>query len=85
MLMEPDSGPGDHRYNPRTAAPALKSAIADLAQKTSRPLPEFDGITLGDAYELAVEAYGDQLPQYWRVWQSWNAASSDPPPEMGDL
>lgn len=85
MLMEPESRPGGHRYNARTAAPALKAAIAALAQQTSRPLAEFDGITLGDAYELAVDAYGHELPQYWRVWQSWNAASSDPPAEMGDL
>ena len=85
MPMKSDSGPGDHRYNPRNAAPALKTAIADLAQKTSLPLPEFDGIALGDAYELAVDAYGDQLPQYWRVWQSWNVASADPPAEMGEL
>lgn len=85
MMMESDSGPGDHRYNPRTAAPALKTAIADLAQQTSRPLAGFEGISLGAAYELAVETYGDQLPNYWRIWQSWNVASSDPPAEMGDL
>jgi hypothetical protein len=85
MMMESDSGPGDHRYNPRTAAPALKTAIAELAQQASRPLPDFDGISLGAAYELAVETYGDQLPRYWRVWHSWNVASADPPADMGDL
>jgi hypothetical protein len=85
MPMESESGPGEHRYNPRTAAPALKAAIADLARMSARPLPDFNGITLSDAYDLAVQSYGDELPQYWRIWQSWNIASADPPADMGDL
>jgi hypothetical protein len=80
-----DSSPGDHVYNPRTASPALKAAIADLAERTSRPAGELAGITLGEAFELAQDTYGDDLPEFWRIWQSWNVASFEPPAAMGDL
>ncbi len=80
-----DSDPGAHRFNPRTAAPALKAAMADLAQQSGRPAAEFDGMSLGDAYRLACSTYGGELPAYWKNWQTWNLASQQPPAPMGDL
>ena len=74
----------DHVYIQSNASPALKSAIGDLAQKTGRPDSEFESIRLGDAYQLAVNTYGDQLPEFWRVWNSWNQ-NSDSPAAWGDL
>jgi hypothetical protein len=80
-----DSDPGTHRFNPRTAAPALKQAMADLARQTGRSDSELNGIALGEAYQLACSAYGDDLPAYWKNWQTWNVASKQPPAPMGDL
>jgi len=75
----------DHEFNPATASPALKRAISELAEKTGRDKGEFTGMRLGDAYELAVSAWGQaELPDFWRVWNSWNTASDDPAP-WGDL
>lgn len=82
---DPNSDPGDHRFNPQTAAPALKAAIIDLAERTERSESEFVGMTLGELYDIATAAYDDDLPEYWRVWQSWQSSSFDPPADMGDL
>jgi hypothetical protein len=80
-----ESDPGEHLYNPKQAAPALKVAIADLAKLTGRAESEFDGMALGVAYDLACTVYGGSLPAFWKNWQSWNAASRLPPAPMGDL
>ena len=80
-----DSDPGSHRFNPRTAAPALKTAMAELAQRSGQSVSELDGMTLGDAYRLASSTYGGELPAYWKNWQAWNVASQKPPAPMGDL
>ncbi len=74
----------DHEFNPKSASPALKTAIAELAAKTGKEEAEFVGIRLGDAYELAVKSWGNDLPDFWKVWNSWNVASDDPKP-WGDL
>jgi len=83
--MHEDSGPGEHRFNARSASPALKQAMAELARESGRAETDFAGMTLQDAYDLAVETYPEQLPEFWRVWQSWNVAHEDPPAPMGDL
>ena len=74
----------DHQFTPANASPALKTAIAELAAQTNRPKNEFNGIRLGDAYQLAVEAFGDELPEFWRIWNSWNDIP-DTPQDWGDL
>ena len=74
----------DHEFDPKSASPALKQAISELAAKTGRDQSEFVGIRMGDAYETAVQVWGDDLPDFWRVWNSWNTASDDPAP-WGDL
>lgn len=80
-----DADPGDHRFNPQHAAPALKAAIADLAARTGRGESEFAGMSLGEAFDLASATYTEGLPEFWRVWQSWRSTSFDPPAEMGEL
>ncbi|MHC4880228.1 MAG: hypothetical protein ACYTGL_27580 [Planctomycetota bacterium] len=74
----------DHEYIPRNASPALKAAIAELARQTGRPESDFDSMRLGDVYQLAVKAFGENLPEFWRVWNSWNQ-ESDTPAAWGDL
>ena len=80
-----ESDAGLHRYNPKTAAPALKAAMVELAREAERPEGELDGMALGTAYDLACTLYGDSLPAYWKNWQSFNVALKKPPAEMGDL
>ena len=74
----------EHRFNRKSAAPALIQAIQQLAQCSARTLDEMDQMRLGDAYDLAVAVYGENLPDYWRVWNSWNVLPDEPRP-MGDL
>ncbi|MDA0285307.1 MAG: hypothetical protein O3B13_01885 [Planctomycetota bacterium] len=74
----------DHQFSPKTGSPALKKAIAELAAKTGRDEVEFVGIRMGDAYDLAVQAWGESLPEFWRIWNSWNTATDVPAP-WGDL
>lgn len=81
--MDDDSA-ADHTFDPRVAAPALKQAIADLADRTGKPESDFSGIRLGAAFQLASATYGDELPEFWKVWRSWNDAPDDPAP-WGDL
>lgn len=80
-----ESDAGLHQYKPKTAAPALKAAIADLARESGRPEVEFDRMALGTAYDLACTVYGNSLPAYWKNWQSFNVALKKPPAEMGDM
>lgn len=74
----------EHQFNPKSAAPALVRAMQDLARQSGRRIEEMDQMRLGDAYQLAVEVYGDNLPEYWSVWNSWNILPDTPQP-MGDL
>lgn len=74
----------EHVFDRKIAAPALLQAMEALAQKSQRSLDDLDQITLGEAYQLACKVYGDELPEYWRVWNSWNQGP-DSPAEMGEL
>lgn len=74
----------DHEFDPKTASPALKTAIAELAAKSGKDEAEFVGIRMGDAFDLAVKAWGADLPDFWKVWNSWNTASDEPKP-WGEL
>jgi hypothetical protein len=68
----------EHTFNHKWAAPPLKQAMQDLAEKTGRSLDELDGIKLGEAYLESVEAYGDELPEFWKVW---NPGTTHPIPQ----
>jgi hypothetical protein len=74
----------DHVFNRKYAAPALIAAMQDLAERSGRRPEDLDQMRLGDAYDLAVSLYGRNLPEYWRIWNSWNTADETPRP-MGDL
>ncbi len=75
----------DHVFHSQTASQALLMAMRELAEATDRALKDLEGITLGAAFDLAVETHGDELPQFWLIWNEWNLALEDPPAEMGDL
>ncbi len=74
----------DHIFNPKSASPALKQAVTELAAKSGRLEAEFVGQRMGDLFDLAIDVYGGTMPDFWRVWNSWNQAS-DTPAEWGDL
>jgi len=74
----------EHRFSRKSAAPALIRAMQDLAERSGRRIEEMDQMRLGDAYDLAVAVYGEKLPEYWQVWNSWNILPDTPRP-MGDL
>lgn len=74
----------DHTYNPKSASLALKTAIADLAKNSGKLEGELVGMRMGDLFDLAIGTYGAQMPDFWRVWNSWNQAD-DTPAEWGDL
>jgi hypothetical protein len=74
----------EHLFNRKSAAPALIQAMQALAEQSGRRLEEMDQMRLGDAYDLAVTLYGANLPEYWRIWNSWNSLPDTPRP-MGDL
>lgn len=74
----------EHVFNRRWAAPALIAAMQELADRSGRKIEAMDQMRLGDAYDLAVAVYGENLPEYWRIWNSWNVEPDDPAP-MGDL
>jgi hypothetical protein len=71
------------RFESATAPRPLLQAMAALAQQSGRTLAQLEGITLGEAFDLAVATYADALPEYWRVWADWQR--DRPPQPMGDL
>lgn len=75
----------DHIFHSQSASLALLKAMRELAEATGRDLKVLEGITLGAAFDLAVETHGDELPQFWVIWNDWNLSLEDPPAEMGDL
>lgn len=75
----------DHVFHSHSASQALLKAMRELAEATGRALKDLEGITLGAAFDLAVETHGDQLPDFWVIWNDWNLSLEDPPREMGDL
>ncbi|GDY07293.1 MAG: hypothetical protein DWI21_17465 [Planctomycetota bacterium] len=75
----------DHIFHSQSASLALQKAMCELADATGRALKDLEGITLGVAFDLAVEAHGDELPDFWVIWNEWNLSLEEPPAEMGDL
>ncbi len=82
--MDTDSA-ADHIFHSQSASQALLQAMRELAEASERSFKDLEGITLGAAFDLAVETHGDELPQFWVIWNEWNLALEEPPAEMGDL
>lgn len=68
----------DHEFNPKTASRALTIAADELAAKLARSVDDLAGMRMGALYDLAVEAFGDALPEFWRIWNGWNTAPDEP-------
>jgi len=57
--------------------------MQQLCEKSGRKLFEMEGMPVNEAYQLAVATYGDDLPDYWQVWHSWQQQPTKI--DMGDL
>ncbi len=75
----------DHIFHSNSASQALLKAMKELGEATGRTVKDLEGITLGAAFDIAVETHGDQLPEFWHIWSEWSLALDEPPAEMGDL
>ena len=75
----------DHIFHSNSASQALLESMRELAEATHRTLKDLEGITLGAAFDLAVETHGDELPEFWTIWNEWSISLDEPPGEMGDL
>ena len=73
----------DERFFADKAPLALRRSVEQLAQDSQRSLSEMEGLKLGDIFALACSTYGDQLPEFWRVWKDWQ--ENDQVQDMGDL
>lgn len=84
MARGSDYTPNDDRFNRREATGTpLFRAVEELGRLSSTSLEEMEQLTLGEIYQMAEAAYGDELPEFWRIWADWNRPDQVQP--MGDL
>lgn len=81
--MPADYNPEVERFDRNDCGAAFLAAVQQLAKDTDRSVEEFDGRPLAEFAQLAADAYGESLPEFWQVWCSWHQPT--PPQEMGDL
>lgn len=82
-MSMPEPNPADELYSRQEATQALNAAVAELAQRLGESIESMEQRTLGECYAMAVETYGDQLPDFWRIWGEWQKPYKIPP--MGEL
>ena len=81
--MNPDYDPQFATFDPKDCGQAMVQAVEQLAERTGRSFQEFVHIPLEELGRQVEDYYGDDLPEFWRIWKDWH--SPQPPPEMGDL
>jgi hypothetical protein len=85
MMFPGDHRPNDDRFNRHEAAGTpLLVAIEELCRlNPDETLAAMEERTLGQIFHIAVQTYGEALPEFWRIWQDWNRPDLRQP--MGDL
>jgi len=78
----PDSA-NDEPFTIKTAPQPMLQAVDELASSLGRNIEEMELYTMGQVFEMAVDHYGEPLPDYWRVWKDWHDPDEIQP--MGDL
>jgi len=73
----------DERFFSDKAPLALRRSVEQLAQDSEQALSTMEGRNLGEIFALACQTYGDQLPEFWKVWKDWH--ENDQVQDMGDL
>jgi hypothetical protein len=66
-----------------TAPPPYLRAVEQLVADSGRSWDEFEQLTPSQIYQVAQATYGDELPEFWRVWRDWHDGDQVQP--MGDL
>ncbi|TWT39395.1 hypothetical protein [Blastopirellula retiformator] len=76
--------PNDDRFDLKFAqGTPLYDAVAEVAARVDRSLPSMEELTMGEIYHLALQEYGEQLPEFWVRWAEWNEPGQMD--SMGDL
>jgi hypothetical protein len=79
----PSSSDDDDVFRVARAPAALRQSVEQLSRDCSRSLELLDGLPLSAIYSLACETYGENLPEFWRIWKDWLEDDGIQP--MGDL
>lgn len=78
------NNPNNDQYDPDEASGTpLQRAVRQLAERRNMVEGEFASWTMGEILREAESVYGDELPEFWRVWRDWTKPGPTPP--MGDL
>lgn len=72
----------DDFYRDRAPLP-LKRSVEQLCVDADQAVSDMEGRPLEEIFVLACATYGDQLPEFWRVWKDWH--DNDQVQDMGDL
>ncbi len=67
-------------FHKAAASRALLAAVTDLAVKSGIPLKRQEGRPLLELYRSAEALYGDELPDFWRIWGEWQE-----PPDLSTM
>lgn len=79
MSIRDDAADDDRFYLARASRP-LVAAMTDLAERSGRSLAELEAIPMLEAYRLAEEVYGEDLPEFWQIWMQWQE-----PPDLSTM
>ncbi len=61
----------------------LQKAVLALGERIGVTESEFSTWRMSQIFAEAKEVYGDELPEFWQVWQDWSGPDTTQP--MGDL
>jgi hypothetical protein len=81
MTAQPPMDEELFRYD--SAPEPYQVAVDRLVADAGLTLDVLEQRTPTQIFQLAVEHYGAELPEYWRIWRDWHTSNEVPP--MGDL
>ena len=66
------------------AGTPLLAAVEELCRLApGETLEAMEQRTLGEIFMIACRVYGNELTEFWRVWEDWHSHGTQQP--MGDL
>ncbi|MGE0605713.1 MAG: hypothetical protein AB7O62_01210 [Pirellulales bacterium] len=76
--------PNDDRFDRQEArGTPLLAAVNELCLRLNLSLDDMERLSMGEVFQHARSLYGQDLPEFWRVWADWNMPDQEQP--MGDL
>jgi len=68
-----DLTPINEKFDPQFAiGTPLYEAVAQLADLREESIEAMNHRDMKEIFDLAVETYGENLPEFWQNWRSWN-------------